>query len=163
SQSCVLGGDPANPTATPSCGGLQNGVCLYRPQGNGAGDFGYCAPVCAKHDDCQNPGFWCKPIVGLTGTMGFTDGYSAVGFPCPTGASDCTMVTGSTCTDTRYGPICLVGNFPLGSAAPCNDGGTEGGTDDAGTGCGPLDGGGTGGGGTGGSGTGGSGTGGSGT
>ena len=132
SEVCVLGGDPAHPASSPSCGGVTQGLCIYRPSGNGAGDYGFCAPACLKQDDCQNPDFWCLPVAGLTGTMGVPNGFCTLGTPCPNGASDCASIAMSTCTATNYGPICLTSDFPLGGAAPM-DGGTEGGVDDGGT------------------------------
>jgi hypothetical protein len=124
SQACVLGGDPAHPAASPSCGGVTRGLCIFKPAGNGAGDYGFCSPACSKQDDCQNPDFWCLPQGGLTGTNGVTNGFCKLGTPCPKGASDCSGIPQSTCTDTLYGPICLAGGFPLGGAAP-NDGGVD--------------------------------------
>jgi len=131
SEECIMGGD--NPyTSTPSCGGLTNGICLYSPGGNGAGDFGFCANACSKQDDCQLPDFWCLAIGGLTGAKGgVPNGFCFPANPCPNGASDCSMITGTACTATAYGPQCLPSNFPLGSATP--DGGT-GGTGGSGTG-----------------------------
>jgi hypothetical protein len=132
-ENCELGGDPNDPTNTPNCGGPQKGVCAFSPSGNGAGDFGFCAPACSKQDDCQVPNFWCVSIQGLTGTGNITNGY-CFGVPgCPAGAADCVLLSGSTCTDTKYGPQCLRGGFPLGTAAP-DDGGTgDGGMTDGST------------------------------
>jgi len=133
SQGCVLGGDL---TTSPNCGGIDAGVCLYAPAGNGAGDYGLCSTACAKQDDCQNPAFWCAPI----GVGGVTNGYCSPPTPCPKGASDCSSDAMSTCTETKYGPFCLHSQFPLGSAAPA-DGGTDGGETDGGTEAGENDGG----------------------
>jgi hypothetical protein len=148
SRDCVLGGNSMDPMDTPNCGGVTEGICVFRPSKHGAGDQGYCSPACKAHDECQNPTFWCSPVGGLTG-MGVDNGFCFIATPCPNGASDCAAIKDTTCTDTKFGPRCLKPGFPLGSAAPV-DAGTDSGT-------------GTGGSGTGGSGTGGSGTGGSGT
>jgi hypothetical protein len=120
SEGCVLGGDP---TTSSNCGGIDSGVCLYAPPGNGAGDYGFCSTACAKQDDCQNPAFWCDPVFGVTGVGGVTNGYCSLGTPCPNGASDCSSEATATCTETQYGPFCVYSQFPLGSAAP-GDGGT---------------------------------------
>src|SRR5262249_40796628 len=131
--------------------------------GNGAGDYGFCAPACTAQDECQNPEFWCFPVGGLTG-MGVDNGFCFGATACPHGDSDCAQEQGTVCTQTKYGPECLNPLFPRGGAAPA-DAGTDGsgGTGGGGTGGGGTGGGGTGGGGTGGSGTGGGGTGGGGT
>src|SRR5262249_50061524 len=63
SSPCVLGGQ--DPSTTPNCGGIDKGICAYLISGNGAGDFGFCAPACLAHDQCQNPTFWCQGIGGL--------------------------------------------------------------------------------------------------
>jgi hypothetical protein len=141
SQICVLGGDPTQPTSSPSCGGVSKGVCLFRPSKNGAGDYGFCDPACAKQDDCQNPEFWCGPAAGITGTAGVTNGLCALGKACPNGASDC--ASSATCTQTIYGPYCLAGDFPLGSSAPVDGGTSDGGLDDGGLDGGGQDDGGT--------------------
>jgi hypothetical protein len=144
SELCVLGGDPANPAGSPSCGGPAKGLCIFRPAPNGAGDYGYCTAACEKQDDCQNPAFFCMPEMGLTGTTGVSNGFCFNGTPCPKGASDCAAIPMSACTATKYGPICLTSDFPLGSAAPVDggadgggdsgtDSGSEGGTSDSGT------------------------------
>jgi hypothetical protein len=120
----VLGGDSPF-TTTPSCGGLTNGICIYSQQGEGAGDVGFCANACSKQDDCQFPAFTCFALQGLTGAMGgVPNGFCLPGTACPNGMSDCAMLTGSTCTMTADGPLCLDSMFPLGSGAL--DGGTNG-------------------------------------
>jgi hypothetical protein len=133
-SSCVAGGDKPF-TATPSCGGLTNGICFYVPFGGGAGDVGYCAPACTKQSDClQFPTFVCAPFKGLTGVeAGVPNGFCVGGIPCPNGPSDCTNISGTTCVPTAHGPLCLNSGIPLGSEAP--DGGVgDGGAFDAGVG-----------------------------
>jgi hypothetical protein len=137
SEYCVLGGDPNNPADTPNCGGPTSGYCLFSPQGNGAGDYGFCSPACTSQDGCQTPAFWCMPVGGLTG-KGVQNGYCLGATACPNGNSDCAMAMGTTCTQTTDGPFCLTSDFPLGSTGL--DGGTDGGDaggtdggDDAGT------------------------------
>jgi hypothetical protein len=124
SSPCVLGGQ-SDPTDTPNCGGVTKGLCVYSPAGNGAGDYGFCAPACTTQDDCQAPSFWCRPVGGLTGS-GVDNGYCLGAPGCPNGAGDCTQ-TGTMCTQTKFGPFCLSPMFPLGSTAP-DDGGTDSGT-----------------------------------
>jgi hypothetical protein len=123
---CVMGDAPsvaATPTAWTVCGGVTNGLCVYSPPGEGAGDLGYCTNACQKQDDCDAPDLWCFAIVNLTGTSGITNGWCFPGTPCPGGTADCTAsgFQGSVCTQTAYGPWCISSQFPLGSAAP--DGG----------------------------------------
>jgi hypothetical protein len=127
---CVLGG----PLEGDDCGGLDVGVCVYRPSDYGAGDFGRCAPRCTVHDECGNPDWWCvSPVYSDNGYCFTTD-------DCPNGGSDCTAED-EDCIDTKYGPkclqldpICLGGGgggcpvrFPLGTAAPSEGGGGAGG------------------------------------
>lgn len=130
STRCVLGGDSMDPTNTPNCGGPKHGLCDYSPTGNGAGDYGFCAPACSKQDECQNPSFWCFPVKGLTGVKNITNGYCFGATACPNGAADCTSA-GTACTETKDGPFCLKPDFPLGGAAPA-DAGTDGGGSDGG-------------------------------
>jgi hypothetical protein len=123
SQPCVLGVDPANaptPTLWTACGGLQNGLCAFLVQREGAGDSGTCANACSKQDDCDNPKFFCFAVNGLTGKNGITNGWCFGATPCPNGDLDC-MGFGS-CVMTTYGPECLSKQFPLGSAG-AGDGG----------------------------------------
>jgi hypothetical protein len=112
---CVLGGDPSDPSNTPNCGGIEKGLCAYSPQGNGAGDYGFCAPSCGKQDECENPDFWCFSVGGLTG-MSTMKGYCFGSTPCPNGDSDCAKNPMNKCTMTKYGPLCLDPTFDLGSA-----------------------------------------------
>ncbi len=114
-SSCVLGGDPG-PTMTPNCGGVEHGYCLYWNDANGAGDIGFCAPACNKHDDCQAPSFWCRGIGGFTGEF-VANGYCMGTAACPKGQSDCKSPN-ETCTPTKFGPFCLDPTFPLGSNEP---------------------------------------------
>lgn len=115
SNLCVLGGDLFE---TNDCGGIEEGLCVFRPTGNGAGDFGFCTPSCTQHDQCQNPSFWCF-------STNFSDnGYCFGATPCPNGQSDCMS---DTCTDTAYGPFCIDTAFPLGNAGTGGAGGMGGG------------------------------------
>lgn len=109
SRNCVLGGKLDGL----DCGGKLEGVCLHPPAGRGAGDRGFCATSCAAHDDCQNPGFWCTPVAGVTGDL-VPLGYCAETTTCDGGAACATGV----CTLTKYGSFCLDASFPLGSAGP---------------------------------------------
>jgi hypothetical protein len=133
SEYCELGGDPNSPSDTPNCGGVNVGLCAYSPTGNGAGDYGFCANACTTQDDCQLPNFWCTSVMGLTGTMGVANGFCFGSTACPNGASDCTSIKNATCTPTAYGPQCLTGDFPLGSATPDGGAGTGGSAPDSGT------------------------------
>jgi hypothetical protein len=118
SEWCVLGGE-LNTSA--DCGGLTEGVCAFLPTGNGAGDFGVCAPACSKHDDCQNPNFWCT-AVNFHNANGFCFGHP----PCMTQA-DCSAMAGEVCTDTKFGKYCIDDGFDLGTSAPTGGGGAGGG------------------------------------
>jgi hypothetical protein len=104
---CVLGGQLDGN----DCGGLGGGICAFSPSGNGAGDYGFCAPACKKHDDCQNPTFWCTPV-GFTNANGYCFGHDS----CKVQA-DCTGM-GEICTNTKYGKYCIADKYDLGSAAP---------------------------------------------
>jgi hypothetical protein len=108
----VLGGQ--NIQAGPNCGGETKGLCAFSPMGNGAGDFGFCAPACLHQSDCQNPNFWCFPITNLTGTGPgeVPNGWCFGATACPNGASDCTAQAGTKCTQTSAGPFCLNPTFP---------------------------------------------------
>ena len=111
---CVLGGELDGN----DCGGLEGGLCTFRPTANGAGDYGFCTPGCSKQDDCQNPDFWC-----------FSNTFSTVGYcfgaaDCPNGQSDCT--SGNTCTDTEYGPLCLDPAIPFDGNGTGGGGGMGG-------------------------------------
>ncbi len=130
SSPCGLGGDFTDLTAVADCGGIDKGVCAYSPKGNGAGDFGFCAPACKVHDECQNPTFWCNDV--NLPDSGFCFGSD----PCPNGQSDCKSP--DKCTDTKYGPICLDPKYPLGSAAPAGTGssGASSGSGSSGSGAG---------------------------
>jgi hypothetical protein len=136
-ENCVLGGDV---TTSPNCGGDTNGICAYSPQGNGPGDFGFCASACLAQSECQIPNFWCFPITNLTGTGKgeVPNGWCFGATACPNGASDCTADTGTTCTMTASGgPLCLNPMFPM----TLSDGGTDSGTDSGTTDAGGTDGG----------------------
>jgi hypothetical protein len=118
SSPCALGGDITDPTAVADCGGLEKGLCVYSPTGNGAGDFGFCAPGCSLQSDCQNTDFWCFGVGGLTGSA-VDNGFCFGATPCPVGQSDCKSTNAAVkCTTTKYGPFCVDTTFPLGDAAP---------------------------------------------
>ena len=147
-QPCVLGGIL---DGVDCGGGLDSGLCVYRPSGYGPGDFGRCSLACNAHDDCANPAWWCSAVSYATNGFCFTTD------DCPQGDPQCAQ--GEKCTDTIYGPKCLQVDmddeliFPLGSAAP----GTGGA---GGAGVGGAGGAGVGGAGVGGAGVGGAGVGG---
>ncbi len=118
SSPCALGGDITDPTAVSDCGGLEKGLCVYSPTGNGAGDFGFCAPGCSLQSDCQNTDFWCFGVGGLTGSA-VDNGFCFGATPCPAGQGDCKSMNPKVlCSDTKYGPFCVDTTFPLGGAAP---------------------------------------------
>ena len=118
SSPCALGGDITDPTAVADCGGLDKGLCVYSPTGNGAGDFGFCAPGCSLQSDCQNTDFWCFGVGGLTGSA-VDNGFCFGATPCPNGQTDCKSTNAAVkCKDTKYGPFCVDTTFPLGNAAP---------------------------------------------
>lgn len=121
SNRCVLGGE----IDTFDCGGLDEGVCVFRPNGYGPGDQGFCSPACSVQSDCNNPTWWC-----------FSNNFAPNGFcfsatPCPNGQSDCTDST-DLCTQTIHGPFCLDPVIPLGSAGTGGGGGGTGGAGGAG-------------------------------
>jgi hypothetical protein len=119
SSPCVLGGDFATDlTAVADCGGVDKGMCYYRPIDNGAGDLGFCVPACKAQDECQNPSFWCSDV-GLP-----DNGYCTLGTPCPNGQADCKSP--DMCTDTKHGPFCLDPKYPLGTAAPAGTSSSSG-------------------------------------
>jgi hypothetical protein len=102
---CVLGGELET---TNDCGGLDQGLCVFRPTGYGAGDQGFCAQPCSVQTDCNNPDWWC-----------FSNDYAPQGFcfgtdPCPNGQGDCDPQSGTTCTTTQHGDFCLDPVIPLG-------------------------------------------------
>lgn len=138
-SACVLGG---NLLETDDCGGIDKGVCIYRPGGYGAGDFGRCSAACTQHDACANPAWWC-----------FSNNFVEHGFcftatDCPNGDVECG--TGEKCADTKYGPKCLDADadclmnggspadcplqYPLGAAEPPGSGGAGGAGGAGGTG-----------------------------
>jgi hypothetical protein len=123
SNYCVLGGE----LDAQDCGGIENGLCAFRPTGFGPGDQGFCAPSCLAHDDCQNPSFWCL------GNNFAPNGYCFIRPACPNGQGDCTNAT-DVCTDTIYGPFCLDPQYPLGSAGTGGAGGAGGGGGSGGAG-----------------------------
>jgi len=111
SSPCPLGGEiPADLTEVTDCGGLDKGVCAYSPSGNGAGDYGFCAPACKTQGDCQIPAFWCNSV-GLP-----DNGYCFGTTACGTGLPLCKAP--DVCTDTKEGKFCLDPKYPLGTAAP---------------------------------------------
>ncbi len=137
---CVLGGDL---TGTNDCGGIDAGLCDYRPSGYGPGDYGRCALGCAKHDVCGNPSWWCQTHATAKRPYCFTTAN------CMTTA-DCVSAKYTPpydCVKTKYGGKCLERDatcvkacsmdavciakcppqFPLGSAAPMGTGGAGGG------------------------------------
>lgn len=130
SNSCVLGGD----VDAYDCGGLTEGLCVFRPSDNGPGDYGFCSPACKQHDECNNPDWWCFGIGGVSDGLvdnGFCFGATA----CPNG-NECTG--DDVCTDTKYGPFCLDTIYPLGSAAPDPTGSGGGGAGGSGAGGGGM-------------------------
>lgn len=130
SEPCVLGGDEPHP---PACGGLEHGLCAFRPMGDGAGDTGFCTPACAAQSDCQTPYFWCFGVELPTSQV--HKGYCFGATPCPGGQSDCedggdagtgdagaadagatdagASNAGLVCTKTPSGPLCLDPAFAL--------------------------------------------------
>ena len=122
SSPCALGGEITDPTTVNDCGGLEKGLCVYSPAGNGPGDFGFCAPGCSLQSDCQNANFWCFGVVGLTGSA-VDNGYCFGATACPNGQMDCKSTNAKVlCKDTKYGPFCVDTTFPLGGAAPAGTG-----------------------------------------
>jgi len=119
SSPCVLGGDFSDLMTIADCGGVDKGMCYYRAAMHGAGDAGFCVSACKSHDQCQNPSFWCS-FVGLPDS-----GYCTIGTPCPGGQADCKNAK-DKCIDTKYGPICLNPQYPLGNAAPGNTSSSSG-------------------------------------
>jgi len=126
SSPCVLGdSDLAN---TNDCGGLDKGLCVFRPTGYGAGDFGRCTPACTGHDQCSNPSWWCN------GNNFAPNGYCFTTTDCKVTADCAPSGPEYGCIATKFGGKCLeldadcVKNggdektcplrFPLGSAAP---------------------------------------------
>ena len=134
SSPCALGGEITDPTTVNDCGGLEKGLCVYSPTGNGPDDFGFCAPGCSLQSDCQDPTFWCFGVGGLTGSAvdnGFCFGATA----CPNGQSDCKSTNAKVlCTETKYGPFCVDTTFPLGDAAPAGTGSSSSSGSGSGTG-----------------------------
>lgn len=133
---CSLGGQPI--ADQPDCFGIENGLCIYRPSGHGAGDWGACSPNCVAQDRCYNPEFWCRSTsYAPPGT-----GYCLGAQECPGGQADCNSLDPPQvaeyawqCTDTPSGPFCLEvdttnGNqlvFPLqGTTGAGGSGGTPG-------------------------------------
>lgn len=126
SSPCVLGdSDLAN---TNDCGGLSVGLCVFKPVGYGAGDFGRCTLACTEHGQCANPSWWCN------GNNFADNGYCFTTTDCKI-TTDCAMAgTNYACIMTKSGGKCLELNadcvkkggdektcplrFPLGSAAP---------------------------------------------
>ncbi|MBL9027370.1 MAG: hypothetical protein JNL21_34585 [Myxococcales bacterium] len=128
SNRCVLGGE----LDSFDCGGLDQGVCVFRPSGYGAGDQGFCSPACSVQSDCANPGWWC-----------FSNNFAPNGFcftatPCPGGQGDCDPMSGDECTQTIHGPFCLDPVIPLGDAGTGGGGGGGGGPGGGGPGGGGV-------------------------
>jgi hypothetical protein len=141
---CVLGG-VSSLQETNDCGGLEKGICRYKPSKNGAGDWGACARSCTTQDDCDTPNQWCSTF--------FSDvkwGYCDFTSDC-TKDEDCTKnQKDSKCVDTKFGKKCLdldivcfmkMGMncplaFPLGNAAPQTGAGGAGGSGAGGSGTG---------------------------
>jgi len=121
SQACVFGGSLEG---TPDCGGLDKGLCIFLPEGSGAGDYGVCTAACTEHDDCQNPLFFCSSVPWYDG-----NGFCFNAPQCSNG-SECQAP--DVCTETKYGMFCLDPSFPLGDAAPGTGGGGGGGGGGAG-------------------------------
>jgi hypothetical protein len=108
---CSLGGKPFDGQA--DCGGFDNGVCLFRAGGSGAGDWGACSPTCTAHDQCGNgpgePHMYCR-ILGVSEPG---QGFCYFVTECPNG-NECNsldpppiMGYAWQCTDTAGGPVCL--------------------------------------------------------
>jgi hypothetical protein len=136
SSPCALGGEITDPTTVNDCGGLEKGLCVYSPTGNGAGDFGFCAPGCTVQDQCQNSSFFCFGVGGLTGNA-VDNGYCFGATACPNGQSDCKSTNAKVlCTDTKYGPFCVDTTFPLGNAAPAGSGSSSAASSSASSGSG---------------------------
>ena len=126
SSPCVLGdSDLLN---TNDCGGLDKGLCVFRPTGYGSGDFGRCTLACTEHDQCANPNWWCS------GNNFALNGYCFTTPDCKT-TTDCAMSGPEhACIKTKFGSKCLeldadcvkgggdektcALRFPLGDAAP---------------------------------------------
>jgi hypothetical protein len=120
SNRCVLGGE----LDSLDCGGLTEGVCVFRPSGYGPGDQGFCSPSCEVQSDCQNPDWWC--FSNTFAPQGFCFGTA----DCPNGQADCEAAdpgTTNVCTNTIHGPKCLDPAIPLGGAGTGGAGGGGGG------------------------------------
>jgi hypothetical protein len=113
SSPCVLGGELLS---TDDCGGPEEGLCVFRPAANGAGDYGFCTPSCSAHDECQGPAFWCFGLAGVSEVV--QRGYCFGASPCPGGQPDCDAKGGWTCTDTAYGKFCLDPSYPFTPITP---------------------------------------------
>lgn len=120
SNVCVLGGELDGF----DCGGLENGVCVFRPSGYGPGDHGFCSPACSVQTDCNNPDWWCF------GNTFATNGFCFTATPCPNGQGDCDAT--DLCTQTQHGPFCLDPAIPLGEGGGGGGGGGMGGAGGAG-------------------------------
>jgi hypothetical protein len=97
---CTLGGELAQ---TDDCGGINKGLCTYKPGGYGAGDFGRCAAACDKHDICGHPAWWCQHNDATMQAYCFTT------VDCKTTA-DCVTAKYTApydCVQTKYGGKCL--------------------------------------------------------
>jgi len=110
---CVLGGALDGD----DCNGLTNGLCIYRPGGYGAGDFGRCAAACTKHDQCGNPNWWCFGNNFLDFTGG--NGFCFTADECTSGAQ---CDSDQYCVTTKHGKRCLEFNPSM-----CNSGSGGGG------------------------------------
>jgi hypothetical protein len=114
SQHCGLGGDVGDH----DCGGIDQGLCSFRPGSAGLGDGGFCTIACQAHDDCAfSENLFCDHIGAID------DGHCFPATACPNG-NECDA--DELCTDTQVGMVCLQEDpvtagmlrFPLGAAAP---------------------------------------------
>lgn len=130
-EPCGLGQPLTDPPQ--DCGGLDQGLCAFRPTGFGAGDQGFCTNACKSQDDCQNPDWWC---FGATFQKG--NGYCLPAVDCPNGDVDCVDSSSNPlkekCHATKYGPKCIDTTWPLGTAAPIDGGAGGAAPSDAGMG-----------------------------
>lgn len=114
---CVMGGDIYE-----DCGGLEQGLCAFRPGDYGVGDGGFCTAACDEQADCANPNMWCfsAPNLGSAFCFGAAD--------CVT-QDDCDPMTGEVCTTTPDGSFCLDPTFPVdgGGGGGAGGGGAGGG------------------------------------
>lgn len=132
STRCSIGGE----LSSPNCGGILEGLCIFRSEGAGVADAGFCAGSCAQHDECNwQQGMFCFDIAGSVDDLSV--GFCLGAAECPGGQSDC--LPEEICADTGAGPFCLETNLvtgelllPLGAAAGDGGAGGEGGEGGAG-------------------------------